>query len=942
MKNRFLPFGLLTLSVGFAFLFSSWSALAGNSGVLNNPANPSDDQLYRMKCNQLSGKLDPRDILKAKEQIQHLNSTKSTSGLNLNWIEIGPNNAAGRTRAILYDNKNASGAIYAGAVTGGIWKSTNNGLTWHQQNTQSNEVLRVTSLVQTANGTIYAGTGETYCGNNQNIGTGLYRSTDGENFQSITSTQPVFNDVTSDWAYITKLAINKLNSRIFAATNTGLKYSDNGDDWTTILTGNATEVEIGPEGSILAVVDNTAYLAVAGDLNNLVNISTGTDTTLPAPALVGGIEFAIAPSDANVMYATVLNGDKKLLNVYKSGDKGLTWTIIFPANSTFEPFFSNGCYTNTLVVFPNNPDELLVGGENMWHGKKYAESGNYSWEQVSFGFFSPLFPMYVPYNHHNYLFNPNDPTEFAIASDGGITIGHVLPDVIYFQTVIKNYNTSQFNSIAIGRLKNYVMGGGMSIGTQIIGPYQVNEPMNGTQVYNGTGGNCAWSMIDPAIIIFSKTPENPPFYRSENLGVTVSPTFLGSGADSIATMKVPYIPIYLYENFNFETSRDSVKFYARDHAVSANSTIIIESKNSKFPFTYITPDSIPLGDSIMVKDIVQSRFYIFGGFGGSDSKEGIFMTKDALRFSVDPKWFKVASTTHGGNDAITCIDVSKDGNYMWVGAGNGNLYRVSNLALAHDSATADVNNPTCIVATEAFDGTVFPFLLNRYITSVKISPDNDNLMLVTLGNYGNDNYVYITENALDSLPTFRPVQGNLPFMPVYSGLIEVNNHNRVLLGTDFGVYSTDDISATDPVWTATNTGIGNVPVTQIKQQTINYYPIENYGVIYLSTYGRGFFMDTTYYSPLGIDPGPVVNATSGEIQIQPNPARNMITVSYTVEKPANVTANVFDLTGNLLQTISFGNQQAGDHSLKLNLGTLPDGTYIIRINNSLGKVVKIK
>jgi len=34
--------------------------------------------------------------------------------------------------------------------------------------------------------------------------------------------------------------------------------------------------------------------------------------------------------------------------------------------------------------------------------------------------------------------------------------------------------------------------------------------------------------------------------------------------------------------------------------------------------------------------------------------------------------------------------------------------------------------------------------------------------MVTLGNYGNADFVYFTENALDSLPVWRDVTGNLP------------------------------------------------------------------------------------------------------------------------------------------------------------------------------------
>ena len=210
------------------------------------------------------------------------------------------------------------------------------------------------------------------------------------------------------------------------------------------------------------------------------------------------------------------------------------------------------------------------------------------------------------------------------------------------------------------------------------------------------------------------------------------------------------------------------------------------------------------------------------------------------------------------------MTVSKDLNYLWAGTTKGHLVRVSNLQLANTYATADVNSGTCIVATEIFGTSSFPFLANRYVTSVNFAQDNDNIVLVTLGNYGNSDYVYMTENALDSLPTFRLVQGNLPAMPVYSGIMEMSDHNKVILGTDFGVFTTDDISMTSPLWSPSYDGLGDAPVTMVKQQNINYYPIQNYGNIYISTFGRGLFMDTTYYVPNSQFPYPRQNAAGME------------------------------------------------------------------------------
>jgi hypothetical protein len=136
--------------------------------------------------------------------------------------------------------------------------------------------------------------------------------------------------------------------------------------------------------------------------------------------------------------------------------------------------------------------------------------------------------------------------------------------------------------------------------------------------------------------------------------------------------------------------------------------------------------------------------------------------------------------------------------------------------------------------------------------------------------------------------------------------------------------------------------MGDVPVTQIKQQTIDHYLIRNLGSIYASTYGRGIFMDTTYYTPLGVDPGngnPVGNV--GSIRISPNPVTEKATLTYDTEKAGIVAVQVTDLTGRNVISTSFGEQPKGTHVSVLDLRSLNSGTYIIRIGNAFGKVVKL-
>ncbi len=912
MKNKNLLSGFFSLVLGLSFLSMSMLAQAGDQ---QNRAGSTDKN--------------------------------KASGLNLNWTSMGPNNAAGRTRGILFDNRDASGlTIYAGSVTGGIWKSTNLGLTWHAMNTGSSEVLRVTSLVQTSSGVIYAGTGESYCDEGQFIGTGLYRSDDGINFQVIPSTSPTPNDPNSEWAYILKLAINTTTGRLFAATNTGLKYSDDGNTWTMAKPGYCVDVKVGSDGTVLTAVNDSAYIAVNGDLGNFRNMSTGGTTGLPIQN-VGWIEMAIAPSNPDILYACCADASvSDMMGVYRSEDKGLTWSVIFPYNNTYFPLNKRGCYALTLSVLPNDPNRILLGGSDLWIGTQYQPTGYFDWQMISYGGYPEIVPFYLPFYVHNIVFRPNDPAQLVIATDKGVSIGTVASGLITYQLDIKNYVTSQINTLAITKEKNWVMGGGESVGTQMIGTNHPNDPRNGSEIWidtgggddGGNGGYCEWSMINPNTVMISRRGiTTEPFRRSEDLGVTVSPTFTGTLAFAAADI----LPTHLWESFDFEQTRDSVKFIAKDSAIVAGTVLTVLSYNAKFPFQYIVPVTIPKGDSIMIPDVVQSRFFI-------TAADGIYMSKDVLNFGKDPTWFRLASV--GSSDPLTHMAMTDNLNYLWASTSNSKLVRISNLAEAYDSATANNFSSACVVKTDVFTSAKLPFLNGRYVTSVAIDPNNANNVVVTLGNNGNSEYVYMTNNALDSIPTFRSIQGNLPAMPVYCALIEMTDGSHVILGTEFGIFSTTDVTVTSPVWETDYANLGNVPVMMIKQQTNkgihDYYPMLNWGAIYIATYGSGIFIDTTYYTPLGIAPVTAQGKASGVLQVMPNPASGMVTVSYQLDSQVNPVLSMYDLTGRTVLTRNLGNQQAGTHTTTVDMSGYQGGTYILRLNwgsgNAYGKVIRIR
>jgi len=939
MKKRFLPFGLITVLFLLCLLIHTTDVMALRPGNPDSEKNKVSDWLQSLRANQHSGTVNPLDVAHARQQTEALRY-KSSGGLNLNWQSLGPENFTGPVWSVIYDNADPTFShLIAGAASGGVWESTNNGLTWTIMPVADNQVLKVSSLVQTSSGTIYAATGISTCNTSRFEGTGLYRSENGGIFSLVPGT---FNN--PDWENVTKLAIDPGNNRIFASTTTGLMYSDDGNIWNKIKTGYTMDVCVGTDGTVLASVNDSGFIAPGGDIAAFRTIHAGPDS-IPA-ANIGWMVFAISPSDPNIMYASLAKAnDGKLNGIYASTDNGTSWYLIMPNNPLFEPFNGEGCYAMSLIVHPQDPYQIYLGGLNMWKGRRIQPTGYYNWEQVSFGNISDTYTNYAPLYHHQYFFRQNGYAQMAMATDGGVSIATLGAEEITYQTINKDLAISQFNSVAYSSQKYFAMGGGVRIGTLALGyfyPRLTNYISDGYQIwrtddvplqpanYGGTGGTCEWSSIDPNFAVFSKFKSDSAVRRQDMRDLTYTNSFM-MGIDTVVSA---HIPMRIWESYTFAATRDSVKFYARVNPIPADTTLWIPSANGGFLFPYVTTQPIALGDSIMVPDPIANRYF---RYGSKLAVKGIYMTKDMLKLNTDPLYFKLF-VDPVYNDPFITMSVSADLNTLWAGSQNGRLVRISGLINAYDSATANITSSQCVLANTLF--TDLPFT-GRAITSIAIDPNNSNQIMITLGNYGNEDYVYLTQNANDTLPVFASIQDNLPHMPVYTGIIELHNNNTAIIGTDVGVFSTNNLTDENVTWVPDMLNLGDVAITEIRQQIIRDYHIENWGMIYLSSYGRGLWMESSFWNPVGIEPGPAQPILSGSLKISPNPANDKAAITFYNEVAGNVSVSVYDLSGRMVLTTSLGSQQPGPVSGTLNIQHLPSGTYIVKSGNLYAKMIKL-
>jgi len=928
--------------------------------ALSKGNKPSAEYLKLLRNNQTTGLINPADLSMVQKQLSEIKNNRS---FDINWKELGPDNFGGRTRAIIFDNKDETAkTAFAASVTGGIWKSTDLGITWSKINQETSN-LNSSCMIQTQNGDIYVGTGESFSANVQSgleqmgysggfMGKGIYKSTDGNNFTLLGSTAPDFNNEDSDWAFVNELAVDDANSNLFSATNTGLKYSnDGGTTWASAkdadgndLGENSTDVQAGSNGPVVASVGNLTYVSYDGNPDNFVLRSYDDSIGMLPVNNVKRIEFAIAPSDENIVYASVANQFEEIYNVYRSSNKGETWDIVLPGSESMVILGGQGIYNNAIEVFPDDPDRILLGGINLWEGKIVQENGFFAWEAISQGFFTQSAYNYLHVDQHVYTFRPGSASQFLVGTDGGVYVGNYSGGNYSYETGNRNYNTTQFYSVGYSGKERYVIGGSQDNGSILITgsgntPQYGKEIMGGQLAFQngGDGGPAVISLINKDVLVASSTFGD--VRRSDDAGENYSTN--AQFLDGIGNVSAFKTPLALWESFDNPNSRDSIWFFNRSGAtISAGTNTLAQSTNSGQPFYFDMPHDLVTGDSIIVVDPISSRFFLATAFH-------IYMIKDLHDFAKTPDWWQIANsefTVFTG--APHCIAHSSDANYLFVGTQSGELYRISNLALAYDFDRADVSSPSCIVSVEKIPlyipGTTEE--ISQIITSISVDPQNSNKVLVTLGNYGNGQYVMYSSNALAQVPDFDSKQGNLPFMPVYSSVIEMKDGNIAILGTEHGVFSTSDIGANSPDWELDDEIMGSVPVFELKQQMVGkekmtiqvgndelvFDGATNKGLIYAATYGRGLFYTSRFWQPtVGIEEPYEGNSSYLKLKIFPNPTNQVVNIEIDGKSNTDALVSIYDLSGRLVLSNTYMITQ-GSNILNINVGNLNKGTYLIK------------
>lgn len=415
---------------------------------------------------------------------------------DMTWREIGPALPGGRTSNVAGSAKDPN-LYYVGAAGGGVWKTTDGGITW-QPVFDKEPVASIGDVVIDPNDdqTVWVATGEGNPRNDVIPGAGIYKSTDGGKTWNLMGLQKTRS--------ITRVLIDPHNSNhvivaalgdVFAPSeDRGVFVTDDGGKtWTKTLylsdRSGASDLAMNAKNPSVIFAgmwhfERKPWTTASGGTDDGLYKSTDggkTWTRLTGHGLpdgtTGRIGLAIAPSDANRVYA-LIESNKGIL--WRSDDGGNNWTMVSSETMVDQRPF----YFSHITVDPNDPNHVF--GVSML--LVTSHDGGKTWR--------PVFSL--PHGDlHDLWIAPNDPKRMAVAQDGGVT--HTLNggQTWYFA---RNLPVGEVYHVGVAMTGNpYWVCGGWQDNNAWCGPSQSTDPsgvLNKNWI-NVNGGDGEWAVPDP-------------------------------------------------------------------------------------------------------------------------------------------------------------------------------------------------------------------------------------------------------------------------------------------------------------------------------------------------------------------------------------------------------------------------------------------------------------
>ena len=322
-----------------------------------------------------------------------------------------------------------------------------------------------------------------------------------------------------------------------------------------------------------------------------------------------------------------------------------------------------------------------------------------------------------------------------------------------------------------------------------------------------------------------------------------------------------------------------------------------------------------------------------------------------LNYATGAQVYSIDSDSNSG-DFINPSALDSNTNNLYTNGSSGTTYQINRYSLASTSATKYILSdalldaaPTVfkplastffhknvMVGTE--NGKLFTIKFNDSsatwteitganfvgsISSIALG-DTEQEIYITFYNYGVSSVFYSSNGGA----SWQDKEGDFPDISIRAIMANPLNSNEVIIGTDLGVWGTDNFSDASPNWMQAYNGMKDVPVHSFDLRTAD-------NTVLAATHGRGLFTGqfTSEPSTLSIDNIEFDEAFS----VYPTVSKGNITV-FAKSSLGKVKMNIFDISGRQVhnEDLDFGLQEKQKVSLNLN-----SGIYFVNLIDGNGK-----
>jgi hypothetical protein len=931
-----------------------------------------------------------------------------------NWVERGPTNVGGRTRAVIFDpNDSTNETVFAGGVSGGIWKNTNisnANSTWSRVNIPDH--LNVSTLTVDPNNSsiFYAGTGESYVGGDVN-GDGLWKSTDAgatwtrvfggatgssvfQSSSSVTINSPALGTIASIETTAFGVPITTAITSEIVLVNDGTALPNEGCGAFTnaaAVSGKIALIRRGTCSFIQKCTNATNAGAIAVIMINSVpgtpagmgGTDTNGDVTIPSVAISktdgdalvaalgsGAVNVTINPNNPGVITGSFVAGIQHINDVvirnnagtseiyvaaaatgsagaslgafqfglYRSINGGATWTeVSLPLNTNGHKYAPNNIeITAGNKVWLSTTGDYLYGegggsvlsstdGLNFTLNYTVADSGDRTEIAVSKTNADKVYVLAQTASGVSIFKTTNS---FATTSviglptdvDSGIPANDFTRGQAFYDLLISTDPTND-EVVYIGGINLYKSINGAASWTQLsnwyagLGPQEVHADQHGIAYGNGVGGNQKVLFGNDGGVYYSSnggsltTSRNKGFNVTQFYSLAVAPTnavsgltgdyfvagaqdngtqyFANAAASNAASVETQggdgafcmfdqgidkyYISNYVYNaNVNLRFTNGTVRNLNSEPLTSTNGA-------------FIAPMVLDSNRDMVYSDYSTGTTYRIRRY--SSIKAGAVVRTDLTNALLTgaPTAFAVSKYTTASTTLL-------------VGTRNGRVLRLT---------TANTTPVWSDLSISAFVGTV---------SDIEFGASNDEIF-VTMSNYGVTN-IWFTSNGTAATPTWVSKEGNLPDIPVRCILQNpLLPTTEVIVGTDLGVWYTNNFNSTSPIWRQSYNGMRNVKVTDLD--------LRNDNTVFAATYGRGIFS--------GLFTNTVLNNETFEnnknVSIYPNPVKDVLNINVK-DFSGDVSVKVIDINGREVFTQKISNV---NNSNAINLSSLAAGIYVLKL-----------